>query len=60
MAKKEPAVFATAAVTIIATLMYVAPGLGIAIPDTVAKAIASVLTIAAGFGIRSTVTPVLK
>lgn len=60
MAKKEPAVFATAAVTVIATIMYVAPSVGIEIPDTVAKVVALALTIAAGFGIRSVVTPVVK
>lgn len=60
MAKKEPAVFATALATLVSTILYVAPGLGIAIPDTIAKVIATVLTLAAGVGIRSVVTPVTK
>lgn len=58
--KREPAVIATGAVTILATLMYVAPSMGIPIPDTVSKVVAAVLTIAAGFGIRSAVMPVKR
>lgn len=51
---------ATGAVTMLATIMYVAPGMGIPIPDSVAKVVTLVLTIAAGFGIRSAVTPLKK
>lgn len=60
LAKREPAVFATAAVTVIATLMYVAPSVGVEIPDNVAKILALVLTLAAGLGIRSAVIPLAK
>lgn len=60
VAKKEPAVFATGAVTLLATLLYVAPSLGLEVPDTVAKVVTLVLTVAAGFGIRSAVVPVAK
>lgn len=58
--KREPALFATGAVTLIATLAYVAPSLGIEIPDSVAKIVSLVLTVAAGFGIRSAVVPIAK
>lgn len=58
--KREPAVIATAIVTLISTFLFVAPGIGIPIPETVAKAIAVVLTLAAGFGIRSVVQPVKR
>jgi hypothetical protein len=56
--KREPAVFATAIVTLLGTVMYLAPSVGIAFPDSVAKIVSLVLTIAAGFGIRSAVKPV--
>jgi hypothetical protein len=58
LARREPAVFATGAVTLLATILYVAPSLGIEVPDTIAKVVTLVLTIAAGFGIRSAVVPV--
>lgn len=58
LVKREPAVVATGAVTLLATFMYVAPSVGIEIPDTVAKVLTLVLTVAAGLGIRSAVTPV--
>lgn len=57
LVRREPAVMATGAVTMLATFMYVAPGMGIPIPDSVAKVVTLVLTIAAGFGIRSVVRP---
>lgn len=60
VARREPAMIATGAVTMLATIMYVAPGMGIPIPDSVAKVVTLVLTIAAGFGIRSAVTPLKK
>jgi hypothetical protein len=56
--KREPAVIATGIVTLVSTFLFVAPGIGIPIPDTISKVIAMVLTVAAGFGIRSAVTPV--
>jgi hypothetical protein len=58
--KREPAVFATAAVTLIGTILYLAPSVGIEIPDNVAKIATLFFTIAAGFGIRSAVTPVKR
>lgn len=58
--KREPAVIATGIVTLISTFLFVAPDMGIPIPETVAKAIAVVLTLAAGFGIRSVVQPVKR
>lgn len=60
LVKREPAVIATAIVTLISTCLFVMPSLGVEIPDTVAKVIAMVLTVAAGFGIRSAVTPVKR
>jgi hypothetical protein len=58
VARREPAVFATGVVTLLATILYVAPSLGVEFPDTVAKVVSLVLTVAAGFGIRSAVTPI--
>jgi hypothetical protein len=58
LSKREPVAIITAAVTLIGTFMYVAPGLGLAIPDSVAKVITLILFIAAGLGIRPLVTPV--
>jgi hypothetical protein len=58
--KREPAVFATAALTLIGTALFLAPSVGINIPDNVAKVVQLVFTIAAGFGIRSAVTPVKR
>lgn len=55
--KREPALFATGVLTLLGTALFVAPSLGIAIPDTVAKVAQLVFTVAAGFGIRSAVTP---
>lgn len=56
--RREPAVFATAAVTLIGTALFLAPSVGIEIPDNIAKIATLFFTIAAGFGIRSAVTPV--
>lgn len=58
--KREPAVIATGAVTLLSTFLFVAPAMGIPIPDTVSKVAAMLLTVAAGFGIRSAVTPVKR
>lgn len=60
LVKREPAVFATGVVTLIATALYVAPSIGLEVPDTVAKVVTLILTVAAGFGIRSAVTPVKR
>jgi hypothetical protein len=58
--KREPAAVATGVVTLLATFMFVAPGMGIGIPDSVAKILALVLYMASGLGIRSAVQPVVK
>lgn len=58
IARREPAMLATGVVTLLSTIMYLAPSMGVAVPDTVAKVIATVLMMAAGFGIRSVVKPV--
>lgn len=58
--KHNPAVMGTGIVTMIATFMYVAPSMGIGIPDTIAKVLATVLYIAGAFGIRSAVRPLAK
>jgi hypothetical protein len=60
IAKREPAAFATALVTLVSTALFLAPSVGVPIPDTVQKAVAIGLMVAGGFGIRSVVTPVLK
>lgn len=56
--KREPVLIATGIVTLLSTFMFVAPDLGIGIPDTVAKVISVILFVAAGLGIRPQVTPV--
>lgn len=56
--KREPALIAGGIVTMLSTFMFVAPDLGIEIPDTVAKVITLILVVAASLGIRSKVTPV--
>jgi hypothetical protein len=58
--KREPAAIATGVVTLLATFMFVAPDMGIGIPDTVAKVLALVLYVASGLGIRSVVVPAAK
>lgn len=56
--KREPVAIATALVTVLATMVFVAPSVGLEIPDTAQKVIAVGLMILAGFGIRPAVTPV--
>jgi hypothetical protein len=58
--KREPAVILTGVATLIATAVFVAPSIGLEIPDTVQKVVAAGLTILAGFGIRPQVTPVKR
>ena len=58
--KREPAVILTGVATLIATALFVAPSLGLAIPDTVQKVVAAGLTVLAGFGIRPLVEPVKR
>lgn len=55
--KREPAVILAGAATILSTLVFVAPSMGIPVPGTVQKVIAAGLTLLAGFGIRPLVTP---
>lgn len=56
--KREPVAIATAFVTLLSTAMFLAPDVGVDIPDNVAKIVTLVLVVAAGLGIRSRVTPV--
>lgn len=56
--KREPVAIATAVVTLLATFMFVAADLGIDIPDKVQEIVTLVGIVAAGFGVRSRVTPV--
>lgn len=56
--KRYPTAIITAAVTMLSTALYVAPSVGIAIPDSAQKIITLVLMAAGGLGIHSLVTPV--
>lgn len=55
--KREPVLVVSAAYTLLTTALYLAPTLGIKIPDSAVKAIGLVSTIAGAFGIRSLVKP---
>ena len=60
IAKREPAIILTGAATLISTILFVAPSLGIPVPGTVQKVVAAALTVLAGFGIRPQVTPTAR
>src|SRR5919112_6299779 len=56
--KREPAVILTGVATLIATAVFVAPSIGLEIPDTVQKVVAAGVTDIDGFGIPPDVSPV--
>jgi hypothetical protein len=58
LVKREPVAFISAAVTLLSTALYVAPSVGIKVPDKVAKVISLGLTLAGGLGARLLVKPV--
>jgi hypothetical protein len=58
LVKREPIVVGSAALTLVSTLLYLAPAIGIKIPDKVAKSVTLALTLGGGFGLRNLVKPV--
>lgn len=56
--KREPVLIGSGIVTLLSTALYVAPAIGLKIPDQVQKALSVGLTAAGAFGIRSLVKPV--
>ena len=55
--KREPVLVVSAAYTLLTTALYLAPVLGVKIPDSATKVISLGSTIAGAFGIRSLVRP---
>ena len=58
LVKREPVVIGSAALTLVSTALYLAPAIGIKIPDKVAKIISLGMTLAGGLGLRNLVKPV--
>lgn len=57
LVKREPVAFISAAVTLLSTAIYLAPSVGIKIPDKAQKIISLGLTLAGGLGARVLVKP---
>lgn len=57
LVKREPIAFISAAVTLLSTALYLAPSVGIKVPDKAAKIISLGLTLAGGIGGRILVKP---
>lgn len=57
LVKREPVLIGSAVLTIVSTALYVAPSLGLKIPDKAQKLISVALTLAGGLGLRSLVRP---
>lgn len=55
--KREPVLIGSGIVTLLSTALYVAPSLGIKIPDQAQKIASLAFTAAGAFGIRSLVKP---
>lgn len=55
--KREPVAFISAGVTLLSTAIYLAPSVGIKIPDKAQKIISLGLTLAGGLGARVLVKP---
>lgn len=55
--KREPVAIATGALTLLATVVYVLPTIGINVPDKVQKGLTLLGILAQGVGIRSLVKP---
>lgn len=58
LVKREPVAIASAFLTLVGTVLFVAPSVGLAIPDNVAKIVQLVFTLAGGLGVRMLVKPV--
>lgn len=57
LVKREPVAFISAGVTLLSTAIYLAPSVGIKIPDKAQKIISLGLTLAGGLGARVLVKP---
>ena len=58
LAKREPVMFISAAITLLSTALYVAPSVGLKIPANVQKVVSLGLMLAGGLGARVLVKPV--
>lgn len=56
--KREPVAIGSAVLTLFNTALYLAPTVGIKIPDKATKAISLVSMLAGGLGLRNLVKPV--
>jgi hypothetical protein len=57
LVKREPVIVGSAALTLVSTALYLAPAIGIKIPDKVVKLVTLALTLGGGFGLRNLVKP---
>jgi hypothetical protein len=55
--KREPVLIASGAMTVLSTIVYVLPSMGIKIPDKVQKGFSLLAMVAGGLGVRSLVKP---
>jgi hypothetical protein len=55
--KREPVLLASGAMTVLSTIVYVLPSMGIKIPDKVQKGFSLLAMVAGGLGVRSLVKP---
>ena len=55
--KREPVLLISAIVTLAQTALYVAPAIGLRVPEAATRVATLVLTAAGAFGIRSLVKP---
>lgn len=58
LAKREPVVVGSAAVTLLSTLLYIAPAFGLKVPPKAAQVVSLLLTLGSGLGVRNLVKPV--
>lgn len=58
LVKREPIAFISVGITLLSTAIYLAPSVGIKIPDRIQKIISLGLTLAGGLGGRILVKPV--
>lgn len=57
LVKREPVMMVSGVVTLLSTALFVAPALGIKIPDKITKSVSLGMTALGAFGIRSLVKP---
>jgi hypothetical protein len=58
LAKREPVIIGSAALTLVSTALYLLPAIGVKVPDKAAKFVTLALTLAGSFGLRNLVKPV--